>query len=161
MIILPITLSIISVKIYGEWPFVNGFYLRMQQRLDVSSLRIWLEELDDEIFKEEENQFHDVLAYKDSLDYRKDGDRYSITIPQEIRDLSENVHYLTFYKENHKRCIRIEWGGPFARWGVVIGPKGMPIPETVDVSYDEMGYRNIGEYRIRLEDGAYVWHEIK
>ena len=53
------------------------------------------------------------------------------------------------------------WGGPIARWGVVVGPEEMPIPPTEDVSYDENGYRQIGEYRLKLTDGAYVWHEMK
>ena len=46
-----------------------------------------------------------------------------------------------------KRCVHIIFGGGFGHWGLSVGPKGVPA----------LGR----EYKLPLEDGAWVWHEIQ
>lgn len=147
----PVTLMRFHAGPPGYKPFTEGFYQRMQERLDAEAIRNWMEGLEDRIF---DGNYYDVL-------YPMEDRILPFPVPQEISKLSEQVHYLRFYMENNERYLRIEWGGPFSRWGVVIGPKDMPIPPTEDVRYDEDGLRHLGEYRLRFEDGVYVWHELK
>ncbi|MHC4291704.1 MAG: hypothetical protein ACYTEU_05525 [Planctomycetota bacterium] len=130
----------------GYIPFTKSFHQVVQQRLKAKKIRQWMATLD-------EQKFDGKLMRVESLPFK---------LPIAIRCLEEDIHYITlFMNQEGNRCIDVEWGGPVAHWGVVIGPKEMPIPPTIDVSYDKDGFRNIGEYRIKVEDGAYVWHEIK
>ncbi|MDH4201762.1 MAG: hypothetical protein OEV87_02595 [Phycisphaerae bacterium] len=125
------------------------FHQRMTESLDVIEVQDWLNTLNDSDTGEVLNQLYIATSFP-------------IKLPNTINSLKREMSYIfVFRNDPNKTCVRMMWGGPIARWGVVIGPKGMPIPETVDVNYDEEGYRIIGEYRIKLEDGAYVWHEIK
>lgn len=66
-------------------------------------------------------------------------------------------HGYIFEDENGRMSLGLHSGGGFYDWGVFIGPAGdeVPVSETV-LDYD--GY---GEYRLRLEDGAYVWWDLQ
>ncbi|MHC5082754.1 MAG: hypothetical protein ACYTET_02280 [Planctomycetota bacterium] len=173
-------------------PFMKGFQRRIENRLNVESLREWIDSLDEGIFKEW-NQYN--VLYQNEIEYTinnensetvlkddnkklgpmmlldpmfhseikhpENNETVSIPIPWEISCLADDVHYLSFDNENGMRSVNIQWGGPFHDWGVVVGPKEMPIPETVDVSYDEGGFPTYGEYRFKVEDGVYVWEIIK
>jgi hypothetical protein len=55
--------------------------------------------------------------------------------------------------ENSNPKVRLTWGGPFAHWGVEIGMQNMKIPPS--------NFSQWGEYRLPLEPGVYVWHEIQ
>lgn len=148
----PVTAVMIPLGLPGYKPFTEGFYQRMQDRLDVQAIRTWMEGLEANVFH---GDYYDVL-------FPMEERTLPFPVPQEISMLGEELHYLRLYMENSERRLRIEWGGPLVgRWGVVIGPKDMAIPPTEDVSYDEHGLRFIGEYRLRLEEGVYVWHEIE
>lgn len=148
----PFFVSFLPIRPPGYIPFTEGFHQRMKNRLDVERARVWMRNLDKELF---EDNMYVVMSTK-TLPFE---------LPKEITQLSDQKsYYLHLYQnEEHLQCLRIEWGGHFrgGRWGVVVGPREMQIPPTEDVSYDEDGFRNIGEHRLKLEDGAYVWHEIK
>ncbi|MBC8378997.1 MAG: hypothetical protein H8E62_07480 [Planctomycetes bacterium] len=156
VMLLPVLFFILSflfpVGQPGYKPFTAGFHQRMQKRLDVEKIRVWLETLDPELF---DGESYDLI-------YRLNDNVFPFPIPKnvppfpipkEIRGLGENVRRLDFYTENKMRCIRIKWGSFLGSWGIVIGPEEMKIPAS-DFSDD-------GECRLKLEDGVYVWHELQ
>jgi len=55
--------------------------------------------------------------------------------------------------EDHAQALRAEWGGVFGHWGLVVGPEKMETPPS--------DKRPIGEYRLKLTAGAYVFHEMQ
>ncbi len=133
----------------GYITFTNDFQQRMTKSLDVVQVRDWLDTLSESDIDTLHNQQFTMNAFP-------------IKLPTTINNLTSEMSYITIIKdEQYGICLRMAGGGPVGHWGIVIGPKIMPIPETEDVSYDKDGYRNIGQYYVKLEDGAYVWHEIK
>ena len=133
----------------GYLPFTKGFHHRMEERLDVSELQEWLKALNESDF--DKSYFH-----------KFDVSSFPLSMPDTAENLKMGMSYIEFMQSSQGDvCLRLEWGGPPARWGVVIGPKEMSIPPTEDVRYDEDGFRHIGEYRLKLEDGAYVWHDLR
>jgi hypothetical protein len=129
----------------GYKPFTQGFYDRMQTHLQVEPIRGWMATLEDDVY--------------DGQLYGYEFDSYPFELPEEITALSSEISYIKLYNDEAlRRCLHLEWGGPLVgRWGVVIGPKDMPIPQTVYPTEEE----RIGEYRLRFEDGVYVWHLLK
>ena len=123
---------------------------RMIESLDVVQVRGWLNILSESEIDKLQNQQFRVNAFP-------------IKLPDTINNLKSEMSYIRIVKEDqYGICLRMTGGGPVGHWGVVIGPKEMPIPETEDVSYHkEGGYRIIGEYRVKLEDGVYIWHELR
>ena len=56
--------------------------------------------------------------------------------------------------ENGNPKIRLFWGsGMVGDWGVEIGLEDMKIPPS--------DFRRNGEYRLPVESGVYVWHDLK
>jgi len=55
--------------------------------------------------------------------------------------------------KNGKPKVRLTWGGPPGHWGVEIGMEDMEIPPS--------DFSQWGEYRLPLEPGVYVWHELQ
>jgi len=126
----------------------EDFRQKLSKSLDVIQVRDWLKDLSDAEIQQIDNKRFQALEFP-------------LKLPNSVNNLKREMSYITIIKDDrYGVCMRLSWGGPIARWGVVVGPQDMPIPETEDVSY-EKGYRQIGEYRVKLEDGAYVWHEIK
>ena len=138
----PIFALLCPIRPPGYKSYTKGFHQRMQKQLDIEGLRTWIGDLDQEMF---DGEYYDLL-------YQMNENVLPEPIPKEIKNLGEYVHYLVFYKENEKRCLRIEWGGAFGHWGVVIGPKEMDVPPS--------DFGEFGQYRLKLEDGVYVWHEL-
>ena len=142
----------IPAKIFdgpGYITFMEDFHKRMMESLDVVQVRDWLNTLSESEIDKLHNQQFRVYAFP-------------IELPNTINNLKSEMSYITIIKDDqYGICLRMTGGGPVGHWGVVIGSKKMPVPETEDVNYDKDCYRNIGEYRVKLEDGAYVWHEIK
>lgn len=133
----------------GYITFTKDFQQRMMESLDVVQVRDWLNTLSESEIDKLHNQQFRVNAFP-------------IELPNTINNLKSEMSYITIIKDDqYGICLRMTGGGPVGHWGVVIGSKKMPVPETEDVKYDKDGYRYIGEYRVKLEDGAYVWHEIK
>jgi hypothetical protein len=139
----PIFALICPIRPPGYKPFTAGFHQRMQNRLDVEKIRAWLGTLDSEIF---DGEYYDLL-------YEMNGNVLPVPILEEINSLSEHVHYLVFYTENKMPCLRIEWGGALGHWGVVVGPREMEVPPS--------DFSDYGEYRLKLEEGVYIWHELQ
>ena len=139
----PIFALMSPIRPPGYKPYTRGFHQRMQDRLNIEKIRDWLKTLDEEVF---DGEYYDLI-------YQMNGNVLPFPLPKEITILSEDVHYLVFYKDDQGRCLRIEWGGAFGHWGVVIGPKEMEVPSS--------DFSKYGEYRIKLENGAYVWHELQ
>ena len=59
--------------------------------------------------------------------------------------------------EQGYRVLMLQSGGGFLDWGIVIGPKEMPAPDSEFVDFGA----NQVEYRLKLSDGAYVWYEFQ
>ena len=59
--------------------------------------------------------------------------------------------------ENGQVSLRLQSGGGFCDWGVFIGPEDTDVPPFETVMYDG----HYGEYRLELENGAYVWWEFQ
>jgi hypothetical protein len=61
-------------------------------------------------------------------------------------------------KETIGTVVKFEWGiGPFVHWGLVVGPTDMEVPESINKS----DLNPVGEYRVKIAPGAYVWHDVK
>jgi len=141
--------TINTSNVPGYIAFTKDFQQRMIESLDVVQVRDWLNTLSESEIDKLYNQQFRVNAFP-------------IKLPNTINNLKSEMPYIIISKDDqYGICLRMTGGGPVGHWGIVVGPKIMPIPEIEDVSYDNDGYRNIGEYRVKLEDGAYVWHEIK
>lgn len=63
---------------------------------------------------------------------------------------------LIFDEEGH-RVLRIMSGGGFQDWGIVIGPVEMEVPESENYKYSG----GASEYRLKLENGVYVYYELQ
>jgi len=130
----------------GYKPFTYGFRERMRSKADVEDIRDWLRTLS----KEDCTGRHiDILP---DFFFFKSKWPDSIEWPKSLKVF--NPHYVNLdLDENGKPKVRLTWGGPFAHWGVVIGMEDMEIPES--------DFSRYGEYRLPLQPGAYVWHELQ
>jgi hypothetical protein len=148
-LIAPIYLGLLfPIQSPGYVSYTQGFHERMRRHLDIDTIRKWLETLDDGIFVSEQRM--------------ESSDEF---IPVDILDsIPLKIFFHTFFKtEEGFNCIRISTsGGGISRLcGIVIGPEEMPIPPTEEAMYDEDDNRlKMGELRIKLADGAYVWHDM-
>ena len=131
-----IYVSLVMIFRLNEDAFHKGFYARVKENVNIEEIREWLEGLDEEMFSRGLS-FHP--EQKDSID-----------VPEEFFDLKPNVPYLRFFEdENRCRCVDLQWGGVFARWGIVIGPATMKIPPS--------GTELSGQYCYKMEEGIYSW----
>ena len=133
----------------GYVGYTRGFHQRMKEQLDIKPIREWLNTLDDDVFNGD-----------------KSVDSSDEFIPIDVLDVIplKNYSHRFFKAEKRFNCVRISTGsGGISRLcGIVIGPEEMPIPPTEETIYDEDGNRiKMGELRIKLEDGVYVWHDMK
>lgn len=88
------------------------------------------------------------------FDNKEDEEARKLDCPKAIINVFLYAHsgYL-FKNEADQNCLKLYNGGGFAQWGVVIGPKEMEVPPS--------DFSDYGEYRIKLEEGVYVWHELQ
>ncbi len=118
----------------GYKPFTYGFRDRIRSRADVEDIRDWLKTVSKE----------DCIGDFGRLPYSK--------LSESLKAL--NPKYAVFCTgENGNPKVRLTWGSGFGHWGVEIGMEDMEIPPS-DLS-------QYGEYRLPLEPGVYVWHEIQ
>lgn len=144
--------TIFNILPPGYLTFTHRFHYRMEQRLDAEAIRDWLSSLDESAF---DGELYDLL-------FSVNRKTLPFSLPYEVTVLDKKIHYVRFYKKDGERYLRITWGGPYGHWGVVIGPEDMDIPATVKPHLSEdSGVLQYGEYRVKLEDGVYVWHEIQ
>lgn len=59
-------------------------------------------------------------------------------------------------EENGSLILDLHSGGGFRDWGIYIGPQNLSVPAFETVMHVG-GYR---EYHLKLDNGAYVWHEL-
>jgi hypothetical protein len=116
----------------GYISFTHGFKTRMQNEADINAIRMWLK----------------TVEVKDEASCKIDEYEW----PDCIKKLSPQYTFIE-KSDNDEIQVRITWGWPVSHWGLIVGPATMNIPES--------DFRRYGEYRIKLEQGAYVWHEIK
>jgi hypothetical protein len=138
----------------GLISFSEGFRDRIKREVDVGEIQKWLQTI--EIPKGTVNYIIDPYGPPDPkiLDpeaiYIKSLD--SLNWPEAIRVLNPEEVYIRPYG-NEGATIRLLWGGPFGKWGIVVGPTDMEVPKS--------DMRRRGEYRLKLAPGAYVWHDIR
>lgn len=123
---------LLVVFLFPTFTFVAGFKHQIKKEADVPLIRNWLMSLDEKYFPDEHG-----------WPYDKNRDDISLPEPTDTWNLS----YVTFDKREGYRTVDFEWGGPFGRWGFVVGPEDMLIPPSeID-----------GRFRKKIEDGAYIW----
>jgi len=122
------------IGVPGYKPFTYGFREQMRSKADIEDIRDWLKTLSKE----------DCIGDMGRLPYSR--------LSESVKVL--NSKYAVFSTdENGNPRVRLIWGGGFGHWGVEIGMKDMKIPPS--------DFSEWGEYRLPLEPGVYVWHEIQ
>ncbi len=116
-------------------PFTYGFRDRIRSKVDVEAIRDWLGTLSEEYFRTGH------FTYIPSDEWSKSLRRLN---PRRV---------IPFTDENGNRKIKISWGAFIGFWGVDIGMRNMKTPPS--------DFRLYGEYRLPLEPGIYVWHELQ
>ncbi len=130
----------------GYKPFTYGFRDRMRKDADIKDIRAWLKTLR----KEDCNgNTINLLSYQNNL---KNNWPDSINWPKSLKVLNPSYVNLDL-DENENPKVRLTWGGPFGHWGFEIGNEDMAIPQS--------DFNRYGEYRLPLDPGAYVWHELQ
>ena len=118
----------------GYKAFTYGFRDRIRIMADVEDIRDWLRTLS-----------------------KEDCEGNVIRIPSEKWPKSLKIfhpHHVNLDPdENGNPKIRLTWGSGFGHWGFEIGMEDMEIPPS--------DFSQFGEYRLPLEPGAYVWHELQ
>ena len=130
----------------GYKPFTYGFRERMRSKADIPAIRDWLKTLSKEDCT---GRTIDLFSDPDSFkSYWPD----SIEWPKSLKVF--NPHYVNLeLDENGHPKVRLTWGGVLGHWGVEIGMEDMKIPPS--------DFSRWGEYRLPVEPGVYVWHEIQ
>jgi hypothetical protein len=137
--------------------FMRGFHERMEYEIKVPEVQNWLLTIEKPV-KSEEYYIDPTARPNDPkpswLDTKFIKSLDSPEWPKTIRSL--NPHPKMVYiqpDKNQEAIIRLQWSTIASRWGIVIGPANMQIPES-DMKHG-------GEYRLTLAPGAYVWYRIK
>jgi len=138
--ILVITLLVlplfIPIQLYspGYKPFTHGFRERMRSKADIEAIRDWLKRRGK---KEPTGDTVRFILYG---------------WPKSVKVLEPRYVSLDMDKNGNPK-VRLHWGGGFGHWGVEIGMEDMETPES--------DFSRYGEYRLPLQPGAYVWHELQ
>jgi hypothetical protein len=126
-----------SVEGMGFWAehFMHGFRDRISKKTDVEATRAWLKSRGDQ---------YDTDHYQ-----RIAGREW----PEPLKALKPGVVLLSADGSGNAK-VRLMWGSGFmGHWGVEIGMEDMEIPASA--------FSEFGEYRVTLEPGVYVWHELQ
>ncbi len=117
-------------------PWVWGFTRYIERRTDVREIQNWLGTLDPK----------DYILDEDRTDEKR---FVGLEQPPCIATLrSTNVTVRPDDAEH--LTVRLLWGGGFVgHWGIVVGPKDMPMPSSA--------WSNRAERRFPLAPGAYIW----
>lgn len=118
----------------GYKPFTYGFRERMRSKADIEDIRDWLKR------RGKKESTGDTVRF------------ISYGWPKSVKVLNPSYVNLDL-DENSNPKVRLTWGGPPGHWGVEIGMEDMEIPPS--------DFSRYGEYRLLLEPGAYVWHELQ
>lgn len=126
-----------SIEGMGFWAghFMHGFRDRIRTKADVGATRAWLRSRNHE----------DYADHYDRLSHHE--------WPKSLKALKPGVVLLSA-DDNGNAKARLMWGSGFmGHWGVEIGTEDMQIPPS--------DFSEFGEYRLPLEPGVYVWHELQ
>lgn len=136
VITVPSLCFFISIDLYspGYKPFTYGFRDQMRSRADIKDIRDWLKTLGKD----------DCIGNTGRLPYSK--------LSKSVKVLKPRYVNLDMDKNGNPK-VRLTWGGGFGHWGIEIGMEDMEIPPS--------DFSDYGEYRLPLEPGAYVWHELQ
>ncbi|UCE47856.1 MAG: hypothetical protein JSW47_19935 [Phycisphaerales bacterium] len=130
----------------GYKPFTYGFRERIRSKADIKDIRGWLKTLS----REDCTGEYIGLSTGSSLSERRWPD--SPQWPNSLKVFRPG--YVTLdLDEDHNPRVRLTWGGPSGHWGVEIGMEEMDIRPSDSSPWED--------YRLRLEPGAYVWHELQ
>ena len=127
-------------SIFGEPCYVfftEGYLDWARQSLDVKEIRAWVSTI------EERESFSIDKDFEGPGCLKEQGTRFSAGI------LTED--------EDGRMSLRLHSGGGFVDWGIFVGLEETDFAPVETVMYDEYA----GEYRLRLEKGAYVWYELQ
>lgn len=112
--------------------FTQGFSERIKKGTDTSEIRKWANGVKSEAM---EVEAIDEIAW-----------------PMSVKKLSPNTVWIEMSNTND-RVVKLEWGGPMGHWGLAVGPSEMSIPPS--------DFKRFGKYIIPVENGCYVWHEVR
>ena len=130
----------------GYKPFTYGFRDRIRSKADIEDIRDWLKTLS----KEDCNgKTIDIHSYSSPFKSKWPD---SIEWPKSLKVFNPGYVNLDLDENSHPK-IRLTWGAALGHWGVEIGMEDMKIPPS--------DFSRWGEYRLPLEPGVYVWHEIQ
>ena len=121
------------LRMPGYKPFMYGFRDRMRSQADIEDIRNWLKTLRKEDYAGDINR----LPYNN--------------FPESLKVFGRGINLSADKNGNPK--VSLAWGSGFGQWGIVIGMEDMEIPPSYSSQY--------GEFRLAVESGVYVWHEIQ
>lgn len=130
----------------GYRPFTYGFRDRVRSQADIEDIRDWLQTLS----KQDCTGEYIGLSTGPSPSERRWPD--SLEWPQSLKEFCPR-HLTLDLDENGNPKVRLTWGDHFGYWGFEIGMEDMEIPPSDSSPWEE--------YRLPLEPGAYVWHELQ
>ncbi len=147
---------------YEFWPAgyqfrLWGFRRYVQRQADIPAMQTWLDTVDPNVCDEERiavgTDVHGVPIPLPS----------EVDLPSSVLDLKPRYVQLSL-DETHRPMVRLEWGsGLEGTWGLTVGRRDMPIPKTqLPTRQTRPGgqvFRNRGEDRLPIADGAYIWHD--
>jgi len=118
----------------GYKPFTHGFRARMRSKADIEAIRDWMNTL-----SKEDCTAENFIAPQSKF-------------PESFKVLKPRYVNLDMDKNGNPK-VRLTWGGGFGHWGIEIGMEDMEVPPS--------DFSCFGEYRLPLESGVYVWHELQ
>ena len=130
----------------GYKPLTYHFGQEIRSKADVEAIRDWLRTLSKEDCTGETIGLIYVpgsfkMRWRDSMEW-----------PESLKVFHPNYVKLDLDEKGNPK-VRLTWGGPPGHWGVEIGMEDMQIPPS--------DFSEWGEYRLPVEPGVYVWHELQ
>lgn len=149
---------------YEFWPpgyqfRLWGFRRYVQRRADIPAMQTWLDTVDPNVCNEEAIA---IVTDEDGTVRVAPGD---VDLPSPVLDLKPRYVRLSL-DETNRPMVCLQWGsGLEGTWGLTVGRKDMPIPKTQWPTRQTLPggqvFRNRGEDRLPIADGAYIWHELE
>lgn len=161
-----VTVGVVSLlaALFEFWPplgqfRMSGFRRYIQRQADIPAMQMWLDTVDPNICGEESIA---IVSDEDGAVRVAPGD---MDLPSPVLDLKPRYVQLSL-DETNRPMVCLRWGsGLEGIWGLTVGRKDMPIPKTQFPTRQTLPggqvFRNRGEDRLPIADGAYVWHEIE
>ena len=140
-LILPYT----PIKPPGIRIYIAGFRKHIEAKADIEGIRDWLERL-----KPEDCVVYNIINARDGSRRSSPKDLQKKEWPDVIVKIKPRYVRLSLDVDKQPK-VRLNWGSGFlGSWGLVVGNKNMPTPES-DLSRH-------GEFRQQIREGVYIWH---